>query len=35
LATDATIDEAQRLLDDPGFWDLAPAFVAAWGRRPR
>jgi SAM-dependent methyltransferase len=35
LLDDAGIDEAQRLLDDPDYWDLAPAFVAAWGRRPR
>ena len=35
LSTDETIDAAQRLLDDPEFWDLAPAFVAAWGRRRR
>jgi len=35
LSTDTTLDDAQRLLDDPEFWDLAPAFVAAWGRRPR
>jgi SAM-dependent methyltransferase len=35
FATDATIDAAQRHLDDPGFWDLAPAFIATWGRRPR
>jgi hypothetical protein len=35
LATGAAIDDAQHLLDDPDFWDLAPAFVATWGRRPR
>jgi SAM-dependent methyltransferase len=35
LSSDAALDAAQRLLDDPEFWDLAPAFVAAWGRRPR
>lgn len=34
LGTHASLDDAQQLLDDPGFWDLAPAFVAAWGRRP-
>jgi SAM-dependent methyltransferase len=34
LSTNASLDRAQRLLDDPDFWDLAPAFVAAWGRRP-
>jgi SAM-dependent methyltransferase len=34
LLTSAAIDEAQRLLDDPGFWDLGPGFVAAWGRKP-
>ena len=22
------------LLADPDFWDLSPAFVAAWGRAP-
>jgi SAM-dependent methyltransferase len=35
LLTDAAIGDAQRLLGDPDFWDLAPAFVATWGRRPR
>lgn len=35
LSTDDALDAAQRLLDDPEFWDLAPAFVAAWGRAPR
>jgi SAM-dependent methyltransferase len=33
LSSDA-IDDAQRLLADPDFWDLGPGFVAAWGRRP-
>jgi SAM-dependent methyltransferase len=28
------IDQAQRLLADPEFWDLGPTFVATWGRRP-
>ena len=35
LITDEEITEAQNLLADPGFWDLAPGFMAAWGRRPR
>jgi hypothetical protein len=35
LSTDADLDAARRLLDDPDFWDLAPAFIATWGRRPR
>jgi SAM-dependent methyltransferase len=35
LSTDGAIDEALRLLGDPELWDLAPAFVATWGRRPR
>ena len=34
LLSDAALDEAQRLLADPEFWDFAPGFVAAWGRRP-
>ena len=34
LLSDLALDEAQRLLADPEFWDLAPAFIAAWGRRP-
>jgi SAM-dependent methyltransferase len=34
LASDADLDEAQRLLDDPEFWDLGPGWVAAWGKRP-
>jgi hypothetical protein len=25
---------AYRQLDDPDFWDLAPALAGAWGRRP-
>jgi hypothetical protein len=32
--TDAELDAADELLDDPDFWDLSPAFVGAWGRRP-
>lgn len=28
------IDDARALLADPAFWDLSPAFVGAWGRRP-
>jgi SAM-dependent methyltransferase len=35
LLTGEALDAAQRLLEDPDFWDLAPAFVAAWGRCPR
>jgi SAM-dependent methyltransferase len=35
LLTHGAVDEAQRLLDDPAFWDLAPAFVATWGRCSR
>jgi hypothetical protein len=34
LLSNRALDDAQQLLDDPEFWDLAPAFVAAWGRRP-
>ncbi len=34
LSTDDALDAAQRLLEDPDFWDLAPAFIAAWGRPP-
>jgi hypothetical protein len=34
LMTDAELDAADELLDDPDFWDLSPAFVGAWGRRP-
>jgi SAM-dependent methyltransferase len=34
LLSDLALNEAQRLLADPEFWDLAPAFIAAWGRRP-
>ncbi len=33
LATGEEIDAARTLLADPEFWDLSPAFVAAWGRR--
>lgn len=32
LATSEEIDAARTLLADPEFWDLSPAFVAAWGR---
>jgi SAM-dependent methyltransferase len=28
------IDDAQRLMADPEFWDLGPTWIAAWGRRP-
>ena len=34
LLRDAQIDDAQQLLADPDFWDLGPAWVAAWGKRP-
>ena len=34
VLSEVALDEAQRLLADPEFWDFAPAFVAAWGRRP-
>jgi SAM-dependent methyltransferase len=34
LISDEEINEAQRLLADPEFWDLAPGFIAAWGLRP-
>jgi SAM-dependent methyltransferase len=34
LIDDNEINEAQKLLADPEFWDLAPGFIAAWGRRP-
>ena len=34
LVSDAELDEARRLLADPGFWDLGAGWVAAWGKRP-
>ena len=34
LLTGAELDDAQRLLADKTFWDLGPAWVAAWGKRP-
>ncbi|OSC42489.1 class I SAM-dependent methyltransferase [Mycobacterium decipiens] len=34
LSCDEEINQAQRLLADPQFWDLGPGFLAAWGRRP-
>lgn len=34
LVSDATLDEARRLLADPEFWDLGAGWIAAWGRRP-
>jgi SAM-dependent methyltransferase len=34
LASDATLDEAQRQLADPEFWDLGACWIAAWGKRP-
>jgi ubiquinone/menaquinone biosynthesis C-methylase UbiE len=34
LLTSAQIDDAQQLLANPDFWDLGPAWVAAWGKRP-
>ena len=33
LLTSQALDDARDLLADPGFWDLAPGLVAAWGRR--
>jgi hypothetical protein len=30
----AELDAARALLADPAFWDLSPAFVGAWGRKP-
>jgi SAM-dependent methyltransferase len=35
LIGDEEIDQAQRLLADPEFFDLGPGFLAAWGRRPQ
>lgn len=34
LMHDTEIGEAQHLLADPTFFDLGPAFIATWGRRP-
>jgi hypothetical protein len=34
LIDDDEINEAQKLLADPEFWDLAPGLMAAWGLRP-
>jgi hypothetical protein len=34
LATSEELDSARTLLGDPEFWDLSPAFIGAWGRRP-
>jgi ubiquinone/menaquinone biosynthesis C-methylase UbiE len=34
LLSDDEIDQAQRLLADPDFWDFGAGWVAAWGRRP-
>jgi ubiquinone/menaquinone biosynthesis C-methylase UbiE len=34
ILTNDAIDDAQTLLADPQFWDLAPGFVAAWGKGP-
>jgi len=34
LLTEGELDDAQRLLADETFWDLGPAWVAAWGKRP-
>lgn len=35
LMDDEEINQAQRLLADPKFFDLGPGFLAAWGRRPQ
>jgi len=32
--SDDELDTARARLADPEFWDLSPAFVGAWGRRP-
>jgi hypothetical protein len=34
LATGDELNSARALLADPGFWDLSPAFIGSWGRRP-
>jgi hypothetical protein len=34
LLSHAALDEAQRLLADPEFWDLGACWMAAWGKRP-
>ena len=34
VLTDTELDAAQALLADPEFWDLGPAWVATWGKRP-
>ena len=34
LSTHPDIDAARALLADPGFWDLSPAMVGAWGQWP-
>ena len=33
-ATDASVNELCRLLQDPNFWTLHSANISAWGRRP-
>jgi SAM-dependent methyltransferase len=35
LIDDEEINQVQRLLADPEFFDLGPGFLAAWGRRPQ
>jgi hypothetical protein len=35
LMSDEEINQVQRLLADPQFFDLGPGFLAAWGRRPQ
>jgi SAM-dependent methyltransferase len=35
LIDNEEINQAQRLLADPEFFDLGPGFLAAWGRRPQ
>jgi SAM-dependent methyltransferase len=34
IADEPVLKAAYRQLDDPDFWDLAPALAGAWGRRP-
>jgi SAM-dependent methyltransferase len=34
MLSSSDIDDAQRLLADPEFWDLGPSWMAAWGRKP-
>jgi SAM-dependent methyltransferase len=34
ILSSSAIDDAQRLLADPDFWDLGPSWMAAWGHKP-